>query len=61
MNRLLWFTLGGITILTATAIMTALKAKTRLPPCVEKILKIPTDLPEFEPQTTETPEGDSNA
>ena len=61
MNRLLWFTLGGITTLAATAIMTALKVETRHPPCVEKIPKKPIDLPEFEPQTTETPEGDSNA
>ena len=61
MNRLLWFTLGGITTLAAGAIITALKVETRLPLGVEEILKTPIDLPEFEPQTVEAPEGNTNA
>ena len=61
MNRLLWFTLGGIAALTARAIIIALQAEPQLPPELEKILKTSIDLPEFESQTIEASEGDHNA
>ena len=61
MNRLLWFTLGGIAALTARAIIIALQTEPQLPPELERILRNPIDLPEFESQTIEASEGDHNA
>ena len=61
MNRLLWFTLGGIAVLTARAIIIALQVEPKLAPELEKILKTPINLPEFASQTIEAPEGDSHA
>ena len=61
MNRLLWFTLGGIAALTARAIIIALQTEPQLPPDLEKILKTPINLSEFESQIIEAPEGDNDA
>ena len=61
MNRLLWFTLGGIAALTAREILIALQTELQLPPDRERILKTPINLSEFESQTTEAPEGDNDA
>ena len=62
MNRLLWFTLGGITVFAATkTIITALHTEPKLPPDLEKIMKYRINLPEFESQTIESPEGDKDA
>ena len=61
MNRLLWFALGGITVLAATRVIITAICKNSMLEAHENLMKNIVGLSDFESDTGESTEGESDA